>query len=169
MKRAEKDAIACRFSSLNFHDDDLLSVRLLAPRRKNDSAKLDFEFLDYSTRAKKLLSICGCVNLRWSMDFDVLADNWYAQTEAVKAESDPQKMKKFVRTQMRHWRVKYMPPLPMDKPIRKQLSSILRYRLFRITFFGGTVEVLARNFILEATGGARRKSRSGERGVRGRK
>lgn len=42
-----------------------------------------------------------------------------------------------------------MPPLPPDKPIRKKLTSIRKYRKFKIKFFGGTVEILAKGFKLK--------------------
>jgi hypothetical protein len=36
--------------------------------------------------------------------------------------------------------------MPKDKPIRKKLAAIRSYHLFRIDFFGGTVEILAKSF-----------------------
>jgi hypothetical protein len=52
---------------------------------------------------------------------------------------------------MPHWNVKYMPPLPKDKPIRKKLSSLSSYRLFKITFFGGAAEILAKKVVLHSS------------------
>ncbi len=154
MRQTQKDAIARRFSNLDFHDDALVSVRMQAPRRKTDSAKIDFEFRDDLTSVKKVLSINGCANLRWLMDFDVLACNWFAQTERAASTRDVEKMRKFVRSQTAHWHVKYMPPSTKDKPIRLKISSIRRYVLFTVTFFGGTVEVLAKNFKVRRVGKA---------------
>lgn len=122
---------------------------MVAPRRMTDSAKLDFEFRDDTTGAKKLLSLSGCANLRWLMDFDVLANNWFAQTERATSITNVQEMRKLVQAQTAHWHVKYMPPSPKDKPIRKKLSTIRKYVLFRVTFFGGTIDVLAKHFTLK--------------------
>lgn len=163
MRRTRNDAIARSFSNLDFHDDALVSVTMQAPRRKHDSAKVDFEFRDDSARARKLLSISGCANLRWRMDFDVLADNWFAQTQGVTSQVDLSRMKGFVLAQMHYWHTKYMPPTPKDKPIRKKLSSIRRYRLFKLTFYGGTIEVLARNFKLKTIGRGSRTPRAARR------
>jgi len=152
MKRIDTDVVARGFSNLNLDDDDLVSVKVVAPRKKTDSAKIDFEFRDDVTGRKKLLSLSGCANLRWLTDFDVLASNWFAQTEKAISLTDIKKMRKLVLAQVAHWHVRYMPPSPEDKPIRKKLSSIRKFVLFRITFFGGTVEVLAKKFTLKAGG-----------------
>jgi hypothetical protein len=80
------------------------------------------------------------------MDFDVLVDNWFAQTDGVAARVGVSHVQRFIRTQIPHWRVKYMPPSPRNKPIAKKMSLLGRYVLFKLRFFGGTVEVLARNF-----------------------
>jgi hypothetical protein len=83
------------------------------------------------------------------MDFDVLADNWYGgNTESSIAKTDVARMRKFVRAQMSHWRTAYMPPTPMDKPIRTKLASLRSFLLFRVAFFGGTAEILAKNYRL---------------------
>jgi hypothetical protein len=142
------DSIVEKFNKLDFHDDGLKSVRIHRLNKKANSANVDLEFRDDSTGAAKLLSFRGCGNLRYVMDFDVLAGNWFAQTEKGAAINDAGRMHKFVRAQMPHWHVRYMPPSPKDKPIRKKMSSITKYALFRVTFFGGTVEVLARSFTL---------------------
>jgi hypothetical protein len=153
MKRNDKDAVARRFSNLDLHDDNLVSVKVVAPLKNTDSAKIDFEFRDDTTGRKKLLSLSGCANLRWLMDFDVLASNWFAQTEKAISSTDVNKMRKLVLAQVAHWHVRYMPPSPKDKPIRKKLSSIRKFVLFRVNFFGGTIEVLAKKFNLKADGG----------------
>lgn len=148
MKRADKDAVAKRFNKLDFHDDALLSVRIHPPRKWSNFTKIDFEFQDDATKALKTLSFHTCANFRFVMDFDVLADGWFFGTHGSVAKTDVQRMRKFVRAQMSHWRTTYMPPTPKDKPIRKKMASIRSYVLFRVTFFGGTVEVLAKNYTL---------------------
>jgi hypothetical protein len=146
MRQGQKDLVARRFSNIDFHDDALVSVKVHAPRRKGDSAKIILEFRDDASGAKKVLRIGGCANLRWLMDFDVLACNWYAQTERATFIRDAEKMRKFVHAQTAHWHVKFMPPSPKHEPIRRKISNIRKYVLFRVTFYGGTMEVLAKNF-----------------------
>ncbi len=96
-----------------------------------------------------MLSFHSCANFRFVMDFDVLADNWYfGNIAASVAKTDVKRISKFVRVQMSHWRTAYMPPLQKDKPVRRKLASLRSYILFRVAFFGGTAEVLAKNYRL---------------------
>jgi hypothetical protein len=137
------------FSRLDFHDDNLMSININLSAGKKNATRIDFYFRDDSTRIAKILSFRGCANIRYIMDFDVVAANWFAQTKAATSNDDHTQMKRFVTAQKRHWRVKYMPPLQDDSPVRKKLSSIRSYGLFRVAFFGGTAEVLAKSFIVQ--------------------
>jgi hypothetical protein len=143
-----KQTIAQAFSKLDFHDDKLKSVTVRLADRRSGSATIDFQFLDDSTGSPKLLSFRRCTNIRFLMDFDVIESNRFAPTQGTSAITDAELMKKFVRAQIPHWHVKYMAPSPQDKPIRKKLETIRKHVLFRVTFFGGTVEILARSFVL---------------------
>jgi hypothetical protein len=149
MKRVNKVAIAGRFNRLDLHDDAFTSLKIYPPRSLSNFTRVDFEFQDDSTGAVKVLSFRSCANFRFIMDFDVLASNWhFGNTEACVAKTEVSRMKKFVRAQQSHWRTTYMPPMPKDKPIRKKLESIRSYVWFRVAFFGGTAEVLAKNYTL---------------------
>jgi hypothetical protein len=149
MRKTPNDRILKRFNRLDFHDDNLMLVIFLPPRTRHGSATIVLEIEDDGTGAKKVLTFHRCGNVRFLMDFDVLANNWFAQTRGAGAIATIQKLKKFVTTQKVHWRVQYMPPQPADIPIRKKLATIRSYRLFKIRFFGGTLEILARSFKLE--------------------
>jgi hypothetical protein len=147
MKRTNKHAVASKFNKLDLHDDGLSALRVHPPRGRSNFSRIDFEFQDDSTDSLKVLSFHSCANFRFVMDFDVLADNWhFGNTEACVAKTDLRRMTKFVRAQMSHWRTTYMPPMPRNKPIRKKLASIRSYILFRVAFFGGTAEVLAKSY-----------------------
>jgi hypothetical protein len=141
--------IATSFNGLDFHDDALSSVEVHTPRSKAGLTSVNIELLDDSTEAKKVLSFRGCANLRFIMDFDVLTDNWFAQTDGVSSKTDLESLRRFVRAQTPHWRVQYMKPTPSNKPTRRKLSAITHYVLFKVRFFGGTIEVLAKNFALK--------------------
>jgi len=145
-----KDVIGRRFQLLDLHDDNLLAITIAPPRTKVNDAEIVLEFEDDSSGATKSLSFLGCGNLRVIMDFDVLADNSFAQTDVTACQTLAGQMRKFVRAQVPHWHVRYMPPARKNLPIRKKLSRIGNYRLFKVTFFGGTLEVLARGFAMKA-------------------
>jgi hypothetical protein len=142
---ARKRRVITPMGKLGFHDDSLASV-IVYPKAKGGS-RIDFSFTDYNTKEPKSLSFRGCANLRCNMDFDVLANNWFAQTEGVDCVDDVRKMQKFVRAQIAHWHVRYMPPMPVDQPIKRKVASIRSYQLFRVKFFGGTFEVLAKTCV----------------------
>jgi hypothetical protein len=149
VRKHYKDAVARKFNRLDFHDDILKLVTIHPSSTARNLTSIDFEVEDHSTRTTKLLSFHSCANVRFSMDFDVLASNWFANTEGSAADTNAQKMRKFIAAQKPHWRTTYMPPQPKDRPIRKKLSSIRDYALFKVKFFGGTVEILAKNFKLK--------------------
>jgi hypothetical protein len=149
MKTTGKNVVATKFNKLDFHDDTLIALRVYPPRSRNNLTNIDFEFRDDSTTRRKTLSFRSCANFRFVMDFDVLADQWFFGTHGSRAHADPRSMLKFVRNQMPHWRVEYMPPMPKDKPIRRKLQSIRNYMLFRIAFFGGTAEILAKRYTIK--------------------
>jgi hypothetical protein len=145
VKKHNAEAIAGKFNNLSFHDDNLTSVTVHTLQSRRNRTRIDIRLRDDSTDKEKLLSFLGCANIRYVMDFDVLADNWYAQTNASIAKSDAVQMKKFVHSHSAHWHVRYMPPIPQDKPVRKKLAEIGKYVLFKLMLFGGTIEILARN------------------------
>jgi hypothetical protein len=140
--------IVQKFSHLDFHDDALKYVKISSIQNSRSSVVIDFGFQDGATRASKVLSFRGCANVRYSMDFDVTASNWFAQTEGAVCTADIRKMRRFIQAQHSHWRVKYMPPNAARKPIQKKLAALREYLLFKFKFFGGTVEILAQRFTL---------------------
>jgi hypothetical protein len=148
VRKSNRQAVIKKFNGLDIHDDDLVSVNVHPPRSRRNSALIEFEFQDDSTGKRQLVSFRGCANVRYLMDFDVLTDNSFAQTDRASSFGDVGRMAKLIRSQMAHWHTQYMPSCPKDQPIRKKLASLDKYVLFRITFFGGIVEILAKNFVL---------------------
>jgi hypothetical protein len=145
-------AIVNKFNKLSFHDDVLLAVIIKPPQTKKNRSEIAIELRDDSTDKLKRLSFLDCANVRYAMDFDVMADNYYASTDRSIAKTDAIHMKKFVQSQTSHWRVQYMPPQPKDKPVKKKIAAINNYVLFEVAFFGGTIEVLAKRYTLAYEG-----------------
>jgi len=152
MTKNKAEPVVKKFNKLDLHDDGLKAIRIHPLNKRTNSVNVDLEFQDDSTGGVKLLSFRRCGNLRYIMDFDVLAANWFAQTEKGAATSDGERLRKFIQAQKSHWHVTYMPPSPKDKPIRKKLFSLRSYALFKVTFFGGTIEVLAKSFTFRRAG-----------------
>jgi len=146
LQRAGKDRIARRVALLDIHDDNLVSVRIWPPHTQKNSATIEFELEDDGTGKLKTLTFLGCANLRFVMDFDVLAEMFFAQTYGASCSAEIARMRRLVRSQKKHWRTEFMPPLLPATPIRKKIATIRRYHLFTVKFFGGTVDILARDF-----------------------
>jgi hypothetical protein len=90
--------------------------------------QIEFGFLDDTTHKKKTLLFHRCADIRFIMDFDVLADQCIFGREGSIAQVDVSQMREFIRSRRPHWRLECMPPMPEDKPSRKkaQVDSELR-------------------------------------------
>src|SRR5258708_40137399 len=119
MRKSDKHI--ARGNRLDLHDDNLLDINICLSKTRTNTTRIEFRFCDDYTKAEKVVSFSGCANIRYIMDFDVVAANWFAQTKQFTNEFDPNRMRRFVQAQTSHWHVKYMPPIPRDKPIRKKL------------------------------------------------
>jgi hypothetical protein len=149
MRKAKRHPTG-KFGEFDLHDDVLRSMAIRKLDSKANSSIVDFELVDDSSRTVKTLSFRGTGNIRYVMDFDLLADNSFASTEQATPIKDANKMRRFVRAQFPHGKVKYMRPSPQRKPMVKKLASIQGYTLFRVIFFGGWPEVLATEFSLRS-------------------
>jgi hypothetical protein len=91
----------------------------------------------------------GCANLRVALDFDVLASNLPPNTSSVDAYVDANLMREFMQSQKRDWDVGYG---KMRSPLDAKLDAIDTLVFFRIQFFGGVVEIIAKEFLIEGGG-----------------
>jgi hypothetical protein len=158
MKTGQNRALE-RFNALDLYDDELKSVRVAPVNSSKNSTIVELELIDDGTGRTKWLTFYGCANIRHNMDFDVVADHFFALTQKASASADVEKMKKFVEGHRRHWRTTYMPPSHADLPIRKKMATLRSFSLFKINFHGGTIELLARRFSLSAQSRLKRRRR----------
>ena len=148
MKKRDAASVVRRFNSLDLYDDEIVSLRMEPLNGRKNLTTLIFELIDDRSEKRKWLTFSGCANLRQNIDFDVVADASFALMEKVSALRDVRRMEKFVKAHKKHWRTIYMPPSPPNLPIRRKLASIRSYVLFKVTFHGGTIEILAKSFLL---------------------
>ena len=170
MKANEKRAAA--FRKLDLHDDTLLDLRFIPPvdRRGPSSVRLDLR----STwgEGQHALTFTDCANLSVRLDCDVLKSNWPINTSGVAAEARSAALEKFALSQRHLWDVDYAAEDGRDiSPMPKKLKSISRLTLYRVQFFGGRVEVLARKFTLSteaapSTAAVKKRRRRRTRGRR---
>jgi hypothetical protein len=163
MKASERRAEA--FRRLDLHDDTLLDLRLIPPSCRRDYSSLRVELLRGKDR--RVLIFGECLNVVVRVDCDVLGENWPDNTSGVAADTRPQALAKFALKQRHLWDVEYetidgrgTSPMPKKlqrmsryvlggtSPMPKKLQRMSRYVLYRLQFFGGRVEALARTFTL---------------------
>ena len=95
-----------------------------------------------------MLRFIGCANLRVGIDFDVLANNLPPNTSRVDSHVDANLMRELMQSQKRDWDVGYGPK--MRTPLDDKLDSLDELVSFRVQFFGGAVDVIAREFLVES-------------------
>jgi hypothetical protein len=81
------------------------------------------------------------------MDFDVLAGNLPPNTSEVDANTNVNRMRDFMQSQKKDWGVKYAGT--SVSPLVKKLATLDELVFFRVQFFGGAVDVIAREYQVE--------------------
>ena len=140
--------IAARFRDLDFHDDTFVGMSISPTQARGDAAGsvIEIRLSPHQSQVKRLLQFIGCTNLRVALDFDVLAGNLPPNTSRVDAHGDAALMRELMQAQKRDWDVGYG---SMRSPLDDKLDAVDELVCFRVHFFGGVVEVIAREFLIE--------------------
>jgi hypothetical protein len=141
-------AIAERFRDLDFHDDTFVGMSISPAQTRDDNAGsvVEIRLSPYQSEDKRVLQFIGCANLRVNLDFDILASNLPPNTSRVDAHADGKLMRELMESQKRDWDVGYG---KMRSPLDDKLELIDELVWFRLQFFGGAVEIIAREFLIE--------------------
>lgn len=142
-------AIAESFRQLDFHDDTFVSMTVSPAQIRGDTAGsvVEFRLLRYSEKKSRVLRFTGCANLRVGIDFDILAHNLPSNTSGVDAHTDTDSMWSLMRSQTRDWGVTY--PADIGSPLDRKAGVMNEFVWFRVQFFGGVVEIIARQYEVE--------------------
>jgi len=149
--RRERSRIVAEFNSHSLHDDTLHALRIVPSTSRRRHSRVELDLTEYVTNRPRQLCLTGCANISFVADFDVLLDNAGANTERVHAIVDDERIRQIMTEQMAHLNIEYFDEdnRPADyHPTRTKLLDVSAYILFRITFYGGTLEVIARGFTL---------------------
>ena len=136
-----------------FHDNDVRSIKILPPRKKNDPSNIEFLFFDPDESVERLLRVKQCANLRFSMDFDILADNTSGpkssagQTSNVEVSGCRECIERVLKQGMADWNVEY-PPRD-DTPATYRVYQLQKFILVKVWLCGGTLAIVARDFEIE--------------------
>lgn len=140
--RPQGNAVA-RFNSLNLHDAVLQRISVL-PSTDQCSGRVEIELIEFGTGTPLLLAITGCTNVSLVGDLDVLAQNSFASTDGVHAEAVPERIREAVEAQTPYWNVEYHPN--PRAPIERKLRRITSLAIFRVRFYGATVEAIGTGY-----------------------
>ncbi|KAB2653665.1 MAG: hypothetical protein DVB33_02305 [Verrucomicrobia bacterium] len=143
-------AIAQRFSELDFHDDTFVSMTVLPAQARSDAtgSVIELRLSRHHSEQKRLVQFIGCANLRVGLDLDVLVSNLPPNTSGVESNVDANVMRELIQSQKRDWDVGYG---STRSPLNDKLNAMSELVLFRVQFFGGIVEIIAREFLIENT------------------
>ena len=140
------ETIAKSFRELDFHDDTFIDLRVL-PSQSSEGATqslVEIQLLHYSEKKLLCIRFPGCANLRVAMDFDVLAQNLPPNTSRPGAHTNLNQMRDLIHSQKKDSDVAYAPGV--ESPLTRKLAAMDAFVAFRVQFFGGVVDVIARNY-----------------------
>jgi len=143
------EAIAASFRELDFHDDTLTALRVSPPQPSGDASRsiVEIQLLQPSEKKLRTVRFSECANLRVAMDFDVLAQNLPPNTSGVDAHTNSNRMRDLIQSQKKDWGVEYASGVM--SPLTRKLAATADLVAFRVQFFGGAIDVIARDYEVE--------------------
>jgi|SRR5687768_9413758 len=140
------ETIAKSFRELDFHDNTFVDLRVLPSRVSAEGAQsvVEIQLLHHSEKKLRHIRFLGCANLRVAMDFDVLAEHLPPNTSRLEAHTNLNQIRDFIHSQKKDWDVAYASGV--ESPLSQKLLVMHDFVAFRVQFFGGVVDVLARNY-----------------------
>jgi hypothetical protein len=136
--------IAEKFNELNFHDDTLTDVKILPSQKTKDWGKSVVNVRLSRSGKVRTIQFSGCENVRVAMDFDILTRNLAPNTSGVSANTDVERIRDLMQAQEADWDVGYGGR--STSPLTPKLAAAGEFVFFRVQFFGGVVEVIARDY-----------------------
>jgi len=138
------------FRNLDFHDDSLIEVRILPamPGGERISSAVEIHLHQHREKKLRVIRFSGSANLRVAIDFDILAHNFPRNTSRVEADTSLGRIRNLVESQKHDWDVHYAGT--SGSLLSQKLASLKELVFFRVQFFGGAVEVIAREYQVES-------------------
>lgn len=142
--------------SPRFHDNDVRSIKIFPPKNKKDPSTVEITFFDPEEGGQgveRLLRIRECANLRFSMDFDILADNTLSahssagQTSNVEVSGCKDCIERTLKQGMVDWNVEYR--TGGETPASYRVYRLHEFILVKVWLCGGTLEIVAREVEVE--------------------
>lgn len=134
--------IAADFMAIDAHDDTIEAINII-PAFGRTSCKVELMLYRHWENKRRLLQFTGSANVGVTADTTVLLDNAPNNTCGLEATASIEDIMKIMRSQKKAWNVTYQ---KLIDPLPAKLSSASNYVLFRVRFFGGILEVVAKSF-----------------------
>jgi hypothetical protein len=147
--RRDKQRIIAEFNAYNLHDDTVHAIRIIPSTSRRRNSIVEVDLTQYVSNKPRRLRLTGCANITFVADFAVLTDNAFANTERVQAFGDEERIHAIILSQMGELNIEYLDEhhcASEEHPSLQKLKKISSYVLFRIAFYGGTLEVIAEGF-----------------------
>ena len=138
-------AIVAKFVTIDVHDDTVESVTFVPATSKRSSAKVRVTLFRHWKRRRRTLEFSGCTNVQFIVDADVLLDNAPSNTSGVAASAQVAAVRGLMNRHKSAWGVRYDRAID---PLPQKLKAANALTIFRVQFFGGKLEVVARNYRL---------------------
>jgi hypothetical protein len=137
------------FRQLDFHDETVVGMKVLPSQQRGaaTSSIVEIQLHQYCANALRLIRFSGCANLRVAMDFDVLAGNLPPNMRGVDAHTNLNRMRDLMQSQKKDWGVEYA--ATAISPLADKLAALDELVSFRVQFFGGAVDIIARDYVVE--------------------
>ena len=151
-----RDEIARDSSAEALHDGRVLAIRLVPAVSRRHAVKLEIDIQDVWGSPGRI-TFTRTVNVRISIDFDVLRDNSTWMIERLTASIDDAAIRALVESQSRDLNVEYLDvnEVRYELPDRQsKLTDPSGLVLFQLRLNGGTLDVVARDFKISRTRGS---------------
>jgi hypothetical protein len=140
-----KAIITKRFEKHHCHDALLKGIHIEPAGDRRSKSVVQVVLEDYDTDELILITFVQPGNISFVGDFDVLLDNaGFGNTSRTKASLDRAAALRTISAHKKKWNIKY--DAGVKSPIERKTKQINKYAVYKILFFGGTLEVLASNF-----------------------
>ena len=137
--------LAAEFSATDAHDDTVESVVIIPAPNRSTSCKVEVTLFRHWEKRRRLLRFSGCTNINLVVDTKVLSGNAPNNTACLEASAAIEEITKIMRRQKSSWNVRYQKSID---PLPPKLATADKYTVFRVRFFGGLLEVIAKSYKL---------------------
>jgi hypothetical protein len=147
-----RDEVVGRLQSLDFHDDAVLATRVVPAPSFRHSARFELELAEYGTSQPRTLVFRGCENIKLDVDLAVLTDNAFGAVAEVTASIEDIVIRSLVAEQGNRLNITYEDSKGQVVEFERRNSKLVdpsSLVLFTVRLYGGTIEIVARDFALK--------------------